>query len=91
MYYAEVHTYSGKSDIVIQYKNNLIIIEFKYAEKLSSLEKKKVEGYSQFQKRIYEKSYYGCDYKIKSAVIVAVDEKRQTEFFIFDPNECYNS
>ena len=91
MYYAEVHTYTGKSDIVIQYKNNLIVVEFKYSKKLSSLEKKKLEGFSQFQKRRYEKSYYNCGFNVKSAVVVAVDEKRKAEFFIFDPNAYSNS
>ncbi len=30
--YAEVHTYKGRSDIVIQYKNDIFVIEFKLAK-----------------------------------------------------------
>ena len=75
--YAEVHTYKGRADLVIQLKNQIIVLEFKFAKYKSEVEKKMSEGKTQISDREYAKSY-GADknFETLTAVFVANDEER---------------
>ena len=75
--YAEVHTFKGRADIVIQFETQVIVLEFKFAERGSEVEKKLHEGSLQLNDREYAASYKLENRKVISAVIVANDEKRQ--------------
>ena len=75
--FAEVHTYQGRSDIVIQFEKQIIVLEFKYAHKTSDVYEKTREGYEQIKKRGYEKGYAADGRTVRVAVLVADDEKRQ--------------
>lgn len=75
--YSEPHTSKGRSDVVIQINSLVVILEFKFAEKSSEVEKMKIEGKQQLLNREYAKGYNAEGRKIVTAVIVADDEKRQ--------------
>ena len=75
--YAEVHTYKGRADLVLQLKSRIIVLEFKLAKSKFEVGKKLSEGRSQISDREYAKSY-GADknFKTMTAVFVASDEER---------------
>ncbi len=77
IYYAEVHTYKGRSDVVIVFKNKVIVIEFKLATNSFEVEKKRQEGLDQILSRDYSSAYEGTNKKVINLVLVANDEKRQ--------------
>ena len=74
-YFAEVHTYQGRSDVVILFDDKIIIIEFKLAPTSKDVPKKKKEGEEQIKK--YLPAYENQNKQIITAVFVADDEKRQ--------------
>lgn len=78
--YAEVQTFKGRADIVIQFDNQVIVLEFKLAEKSSDIEQKLLEGQKQIESREYAESYKLENRKVISVVIVADDEKRQAVY-----------
>ena len=63
--------------MVIQFKNLMVVLEFKFAAKSSDVRRLKAEGTAQLQDREYTKGYDAEGRKIISAVIVADDEHRQ--------------
>lgn len=75
--HAEVHTYKGRSDVVIQLADLIVVLEFKFAKTSAEVAEKLAEGKSQVEDREYAKSYNieGC--KVVTAVIVADDEERR--------------
>ena len=73
--YPEPHDFQGRSDIVIQFENHIIIIEFKFAKTSSDVEKMKKQGEEQVTQ--YAETYANTNKKIITAVFVADDEKRQ--------------
>ena len=75
--YAEVHTFHGRSDVVIQFETKIIVLEFKFAAHKSDVENKLIEGTQQIQERGYADSYDAERRKIICAVVVADDETRQ--------------
>ena len=42
--YAEVHTYQGLSDVVIQFGKRIVVLELKFVLRSSEVEEKKLEG-----------------------------------------------
>ena len=76
-YFAEVHTYQGRSDVVIVFNDKIIVIEFKLAKKSKDVSIKREEGEHQIQDRDYASAYANTNKKIITAVFVADDEKRQ--------------
>ncbi len=79
--YAEVQTFKGRADIVIQLEAQIIVLEFKFAEKSLVVAQKLLEGRKQIESREYAESYKLDNRKVISAVIVADDEKRQAVFY----------
>ena len=77
IYYAEVHTFRGRSDVVIIFKNKVVVVEFKLAKNSSEVEKKRKEGEDQIKSRDYSSAYKGINKKVINLVLVANDEKRQ--------------
>ncbi len=77
IYFAEVHTFKGRSDVVIVFKNKVVVIEFKLAKNSSEVEKKRKEGEEQIKSRDYSSAYKGNNLKVINIVLVADDEKRQ--------------
>ncbi len=77
IYFAEVHTFKGRSDVVIVFKNKVVVIEFKLAKNSSEVEKKRKEGEEQIKSRDYSSAYKGSNLKVINLVLVADDEKRQ--------------
>ena len=75
--FAEVHTYKGRSDVVVQFEKQIVVLEFKFAEKSSDVDDKKDEGLRQMKEKGYADSYDSEDRKIISAVVVADDENRK--------------
>ena len=75
--YAEVHTFRGRCDLLIQFKDLIIVLEFKFSEKSSQVEKKLNEGIQQMNTRDYSKSYVSERHRVITQILVADDEKRQ--------------
>ena len=75
--YAEVHTLRGRSDLLIQFSDLIIVLEFKFANKSSQVEKMMSEGIQHMNDREYAKSYTSDESKVKAKVLIADDEKRQ--------------
>ena len=76
-YFSEVHTFRGRSDVVVSFKDKLVIvIEFKFALNSKDIDKKREEGEEQIKSRDYASAYKSVK-KIITAVFVADDEKRQ--------------
>ena len=77
IYFAEVHTFKGRSDVVIVFKNKVVVVEFKLAKNSSEVEKKRKEGEEQIKSRDYSSAYKGSNKKVIDLVLVVDDEKRQ--------------
>ena len=75
--YAEVHTYKGRSDLVIQFKSRIIVLEFKFSGNPSEIENKRIEGERQVKDRGYFNNYIAEGWKVIVAVMIADDKKRQ--------------
>ncbi len=73
--YPEPHDFQGRSDVIIQFDNYIIIIEFKFAKTSSEVESKRKTGAEQVSQ--YAETYANSNKKIITAVFVADDEKRQ--------------
>ena len=77
--YAEVHTFKGRSDVVVQLERKVVVLEFKFAKNKAEVNEKKIEGLEQIRNREYDKAYSVDGRQIITAVIVANDEARQVE------------
>lgn len=75
--YSEPHTSKGRADVVLQFHNLVIVLEFKFAEHSTEVEEKKLEGLEQLQDRGYANGYDAEGRKVISSVFVADDENRQ--------------
>ena len=76
-YFSEVHTFRGRPDVVVSFRDKLVIvIEFKFAQTSKDVDKKRQEGEEQIKSRDYASAYKATK-KIITAVFVADDEKRQ--------------
>ncbi|MBR0518677.1 PD-(D/E)XK nuclease domain-containing protein, partial [bacterium] len=73
--FQESYTKDGRVDIVIPFDDKIIIIEFKFANNLKEVDKKREEGQEQVKR--YAESYKNEGKKIITVVLVADNEKRQ--------------
>ena len=78
--YSEPHTSRGRADVIINFQNLFLVLEFKFAEKSSDVEKKRLKGKQQINAMEYAKNYDVEERKVITAVLVADDEKRQVFF-----------
>ena len=75
--YSEPHTSKGRADVVIQFKELIVVLEFKFAKSSSDVEDMKRKGLEQIYERGYSDSYDSEGRRIVLAVLVADDEERQ--------------
>ena len=75
--YSEPHTSKGRADVVIQFKNLTVVLEFKISKTSAGVEEMKRIGTQQIQERGYAESYGGEGREIITAVLVADGEKRE--------------
>ena len=73
--YPEPHDFQGRSDVVIQFEDHIIIIEFKFAKTSAEVAKMRKQGEEQVAK--YAETYKNSNKKVITAVFVANDEIRQ--------------
>ena len=75
--YSEPHTSKGRADVVIQFKNLTVVLEFKISKTSAGVEEMKHVGAQQIVERGYAESYGGDGREIVTAVLVADAEKRE--------------
>ena len=89
--YAEVRTFKGNCDLVVQVKNMVIVLEFKFATTTSQVENKMQEAkYQMMVEKEYAKGYEADHWQVICAVIIADDEKKQAIVQIINPNQEVN-
>ena len=77
--YSEPHTSKGCADVVIQFKNLTVVLEFKISKTSAGVEEMKHVGAQQIVERGYAESYGGDGREIITAVLVADAEKREVK------------
>ena len=77
--YAEVRTHIGRSDLVIQIMDKIIVLEFKFAHNESEIKSKISEGVKQIKEKGYASGYTADRWKVIRAVIVANDKNMQAK------------
>ena len=75
--YSEPHTSKGRADVVIQFKNLTVVLEFKISKTSAGVEEMKHVGAQQIVECGYAESYGGDGREIITAVLVADAEKRE--------------
>ena len=75
--YSEPHTSKGRADVILIFKDIVVVLEFKFAKSSSDVARLKAEGVEQLQDREYTKGYELDGRRIISAVLVADDERRR--------------
>ena len=73
----EAHTNRGRPDVIAQFPEQVIILEFKYAKDSSEIEGKRAEGRRQIEERGYAKPYGADNRAITTAVIIINGKKRE--------------
>ncbi len=73
----EVHTNRGRSDVTVQFPEQVIILEFKYAKDSSEVNGKRTEGEKQIHDKNYAKPYEAENRAITTAVIVIDGEEHE--------------
>ncbi|MBR4195611.1 MAG: AAA family ATPase [Synergistaceae bacterium] len=75
--YSEPHTSKGRADVVIQFKNLTVVLEFKLSKTSAGVEEMKRVGAQQIVERGYAESYGGDGREIITAVLVTDAENRE--------------
>lgn len=78
--YREVYESIGRPDLVIELKNKIIIVEFKFTKDSNSVQDKLLEGLNQIQSRDYGQSFDCCKEKLRVAVVYDACEKKIVAF-----------
>ena len=73
----EAHTNKGRPDVIAQFPEQVIVLEFKYAEGSSEIGSKRAEGEKQIQEKNYARPYEGENRAITTAVIVVDGDNRK--------------
>ena len=73
----EAHTNMGRPDVIAQFPEQVIVLEFKYAKDSSEVDNKRAEGERQIKEKNYAMPYEGEGREITTAVIVIDGEKRK--------------
>ena len=73
----ELHTNKGRSDIVILFPGQAIVLEFKFAKVESVIDSKRSEGERQIIEKNYASLYAAQNRQIKTAVVVIDGRKRE--------------
>lgn len=75
--YSEPHTSKGRADVVLTFKDIVVVLEFKFAKTGADVERLQAEGITQLQNREYSKGYDTEGQSVIYAVLAADDEHRQ--------------
>lgn len=75
--YSEPHTSKGRADVVIQFKNLVVVLEFKLAKTSAAVEEMKRVGAQKIQECGYAEGYFGDGREVITAVLVADAENRE--------------
>ena len=75
--HAEIHTYQGRSDLVIQLQEFIIVLEFKFALESDMVNKKIMLAEKQMKEKSYAACYANFNIQIISGIVVACDDLRQ--------------
>ena len=73
----EAHTNMGRPDVIAQFPEQVIVLEFKYAKDSSEIDSKRAEGEAQIREKNYARPYESENRQITTAVIVIDGEKRR--------------
>ena len=73
----EVHTNRGRPDVIVQFPEQVIVLEFKYVKDSSEIDSKRAEGEQQIKEKNYITPYKGEGRQITTSVIVIDGEKRK--------------
>ena len=73
----EAHTNKGRPDVVAQFPEQVVVLEFKYAKESSDIKDKRAEGEQQIIEKNYTKQYGAEGRAITTAVIVIDGENRE--------------
>ena len=73
----EPHTNMGRPDVIAQFPEQIIVLEFKYAKDSSEIDSKRAEGEKQIQEKNYARPYDAENRAVTTAVIVVNGEKRE--------------
>ena len=73
----EVHTNKGRSDVIAQFPEQVIVLEFKYAKDSSEVDTKRTEGERQIEEKNYAKPYDVEGRAVTAAVLVINGKKRE--------------
>lgn len=75
--FSEVQTIKGISDIIIQHKDMFYVIEFKFSEKSTFVDRLRKEGAEQIKTNRYVEAYSALGKKVVSAVFIVGDQQRR--------------
>ena len=75
--YSEPHTSKGRADVVIQFKNLTVVLEFKLSKTSAGVDEMKRVGEQQIRERGYAEGYGSDGHEVITAVLVADAEKRE--------------
>ncbi len=73
----EPHTNMGRPDVIAQFPEQIIVLEFKYAKDSSEIDSKRAEGEKQIQEKNYARPYDAENRAVTTAVIVVNGKKRE--------------
>ena len=73
----EVHTNRGRPDVTVQFPDQVIVLEFKYAKDRSEVDSKRAEGEAQIREKNYARLYDAENRAVATAVIVIDGEKHE--------------
>ena len=73
----EVHTFRGRSDILVRFPDRVVVLEFKLAQSAGEIERLRAEGQKQIEERGYAKSYDAENHTVTTGVVVVDAQRRQ--------------
>ena len=73
----EVHSNRGRSDVLVRFPGQAMILEFKYAKGSGEIARKRAEGERQIEEKGYAKPYDAEGRRVAGAVIVIDGEKHE--------------
>ena len=73
----EVHTSKGRSDVLIQVPERVVVLEFKLASRKAAIPRLREEGKMQIEERCYARPYDEGGRAVEAAVVVVDSEGRE--------------
>ena len=73
----EVHTFLGRSDVLVRFPDRVAVLEFKLAQSAGEVERLRAEGQKQIEERGYAKPYDAENRPVTTGVVVVDAQRRQ--------------